>query len=415
MILLEIDKKYPHNERLLGEHRWSEFLKKPNEEEEGKVTQVFHSLYSKGRDAQKDGWKRIHVEAAWFKDWDQFKRTIQDPYPGTYWCPTPPEDRTNKPLCRPLPVKDKAPPERPAPPVVGSANWVSAKTAPSLNTPRVLKSAWGSGKPGTSNIPERGAWNKPILPTTTSNPSSPASATSPTHVWNKPIALVSPSLQSAAYPPGLGPRQPSTGNDQTRSPVYPTPPGLTHSSSSSGSNSSSGTSFEGVLSEKPLEGLFEDAVTISLSPSQNRLLYGTVDVEESPEITETGIIQPWEQTFVPKGIDDPVLDSWDNKSTSTIAGGPPAATNLWGEDESAGGKKPPVKCPHHPHECRKGICQWRADYEKDQERLRKEAERQDGFSTVTRGGRGNGRRGKDNRSGRDGDGASVKSRGSTRA
>ena len=55
MILLEIDKKYPHNERLLGEHCWSEFLKKPNEEEDGKVTQVFHSFYSKGRDAQKDG------------------------------------------------------------------------------------------------------------------------------------------------------------------------------------------------------------------------------------------------------------------------------------------------------------------------------------------------------------------------
>ena len=55
MILLEIDKKYPHNERLLGEHRWSEFLKNPHEEENGKVTQVFHSLYSKGREAQKDG------------------------------------------------------------------------------------------------------------------------------------------------------------------------------------------------------------------------------------------------------------------------------------------------------------------------------------------------------------------------
>jgi hypothetical protein len=86
MVLLEIDKKYPHNERLLGEHRWSEFLRNPSEEEEDRVTQIFHSLYTTGRAAQKDGtrasnfpllpahvpllgWKRIHVEGSWFKDW----------------------------------------------------------------------------------------------------------------------------------------------------------------------------------------------------------------------------------------------------------------------------------------------------------------------------------------------------------
>lgn len=55
MVLLEIDKKYPHNDRLLGEHRWSEFLKNPSKEEAGKVTQIFHCLYKTGREAQKDG------------------------------------------------------------------------------------------------------------------------------------------------------------------------------------------------------------------------------------------------------------------------------------------------------------------------------------------------------------------------
>lgn len=90
MVLIEVDKKFPHNERLLGEHRWSEVLKKPTDEEKQRVSQVFHCLYTTGREAQKDGacrstahllpalltfdcfllgWKRIHVEAPWFKEW----------------------------------------------------------------------------------------------------------------------------------------------------------------------------------------------------------------------------------------------------------------------------------------------------------------------------------------------------------
>ena len=33
MVLLEIDKAYPEYERLLGEHRWIEFLKNPRADE----------------------------------------------------------------------------------------------------------------------------------------------------------------------------------------------------------------------------------------------------------------------------------------------------------------------------------------------------------------------------------------------
>ena len=55
MILLEVSKMFGKHERLLGEHRWSEILNDPDEEEEKRVSQVFHSFYSKGRDAQKDG------------------------------------------------------------------------------------------------------------------------------------------------------------------------------------------------------------------------------------------------------------------------------------------------------------------------------------------------------------------------
>jgi len=46
---------FTDHERLLGEHRWSEILREPDAEEKKRVSQVFHSFYAKGRDAQKDG------------------------------------------------------------------------------------------------------------------------------------------------------------------------------------------------------------------------------------------------------------------------------------------------------------------------------------------------------------------------
>lgn len=55
MILLEISKEFTEHERLLGEHRWSEILKEPDDEEKKSVSKVFHSVYAKGREAQKDG------------------------------------------------------------------------------------------------------------------------------------------------------------------------------------------------------------------------------------------------------------------------------------------------------------------------------------------------------------------------
>lgn len=119
------------------------------------------------------------------------------PYPATAWCPLPAEDRTNKPMCRPLPVSVKPPPVPKtgpgAPPPVGecfrlpllicpphfptspfhcvlyphdfphdlhlfpvlsidvltlffavpgSATWVSQKGAPPTNTPAALRGAW---------------------------------------------------------------------------------------------------------------------------------------------------------------------------------------------------------------------------------------------------------------------------------
>lgn len=37
-------------------------------------------------------------------------RNFKQPYPDTHWCAVPVEDRTGKPLCRPLPLEAKSPP-----------------------------------------------------------------------------------------------------------------------------------------------------------------------------------------------------------------------------------------------------------------------------------------------------------------
>jgi hypothetical protein len=55
MVILEIERSYRGIDKLLGEHKWKEFLKNPTDEEKDRASQVFYCLYTKGRDVQKDG------------------------------------------------------------------------------------------------------------------------------------------------------------------------------------------------------------------------------------------------------------------------------------------------------------------------------------------------------------------------
>ncbi|EIW54089.1 uncharacterized protein TRAVEDRAFT_132006, partial [Trametes versicolor FP-101664 SS1] len=65
-VIIEIDESFPDFKRLLGEHRWSEFLVDPRDE--GRyVSKVFYCTYSTDRDVQKNGWKRVDVEDKWFR------------------------------------------------------------------------------------------------------------------------------------------------------------------------------------------------------------------------------------------------------------------------------------------------------------------------------------------------------------
>ncbi|KAG5649914.1 hypothetical protein H0H81_001519, partial [Sphagnurus paluster] len=398
MVIIEVDKKYPHNERLLGEHKWSQILTKPTDEEKDRVSQIFHCLYKTGREAQKDGdgnastsrpsGSRIGVLPP-----SELTRSIarltlgltvhsfQSPYPDTEWCPTPPEDKTNKPLCRPLPTKDKPPPPKVEVPgtlhatflkivflisthsVVGSTGWVSAKTAPSQKTPQALKSAWGKGPPVKTNTAKTAGTQSAGAPRAT----SPLAWGAP----KSPKSPVSPGDDAPPFPPGIainvcpGQSLPAPPGLTKRTTPYANPNSGSGLSSGSGSGSGSSLSSDGDVA-KGLNEVFEEKVMISLSPSQNRDLYGLV-AEHSPEIG-ADVFHPWETNIAPSAYEDLEFET-------TADNGP---VDLWGEETGAAKKPEVALCPDHQHLCKKGVCRWRARQVKEEERLAALAKKIDG-------------------------------------
>jgi len=158
-------------------------------------------------------------------------RIIQNPYPTTHWCSVPPEDKTNKSLCRPLPVKDKAPPPRVAPPgmfmsnvllpkitpklffvVVGSEGWVGAKTAPSQNTPQALRGAWARGNPTPPALNISAKGRKPAK-----NSPGARSAMSPSNACTFLPFIFSPQFPDRHSP--ISPREQAHYGEQERHPV----------------------------------------------------------------------------------------------------------------------------------------------------------------------------------------------------
>ncbi|OAX34458.1 hypothetical protein K503DRAFT_774519 [Rhizopogon vinicolor AM-OR11-026] len=150
MVIMEVARECPQLDRLLGEHRWSEFLRNPSQPEKDQVSRVFYCTYSTGRQVKKNNWKRIFVEDAWFKTWSPNNHFIAFPYPETHFCDVPIEDQTNHPMCRPLPGTVKPPPPESltaSGSVVGSSEWISGRLLPAP----VAKpaGAWGKGAPKT--------------------------------------------------------------------------------------------------------------------------------------------------------------------------------------------------------------------------------------------------------------------------
>ncbi|OJA16863.1 hypothetical protein AZE42_09139 [Rhizopogon vesiculosus] len=115
-----------------------------------------------GRQVEKNNWKRIFVEDAWFKTWSPNNHFIVSPYPETHFCDVPIEDQTNHPMCRPLPGAVKAPPPESltAPgPVVGSREWISGRQLPAPAAKPA--GAWGKGAPKTL-MPVGNVWKAAI-------------------------------------------------------------------------------------------------------------------------------------------------------------------------------------------------------------------------------------------------------------
>jgi hypothetical protein len=218
-------------------------------------------------------------------------------------------------------------------------------------------------------------------------PTSPGPAPTPVQVQ----APAQP--QAPAYPPGLGPRIISSG--------AAIPPALVHSSDSdgSGSGSSSGSgsqsSWDGAAI-KTLASRLEETVTISLSPSQDRALYGAAldgdeaAVEASPDL-HLSTLQPWERVHLETmEFKYPVAD--------TVADGADDGGNLWAAEEEEIKYKPVPpempNCPVHGLICKKGICKEMAKIVREQERAKKEQEKKDGGKAANGRGR-NGGRGED--------------------
>ncbi|KAJ6592698.1 hypothetical protein B0H19DRAFT_1088358 [Mycena capillaripes] len=336
-VLLEINRDYPHPERLLGEHRWSKFLKKPSVEEAGRVSQIFYSTYSTGRQAQKDGWKRINVADSWFKNWE--------PAPTT-WCPPPPEDRTTKSMCRPLPVSVKPPPPpkaAPAPVVPGSATWVTQKGAPSTNNPTARRRAWSAVQPaGAPNAANKNTKTKSI----------PATSAAPWHTATAPKSsnIVPVAKNPPTSPPGLA--LPGEGD-------FSVPPGIARGPS----GACSASSAETALSVSALAAGF---VGITLSSSTETNLCGA-RAETSPD--SNTYVAEWEKMPAPDADSLWLAAEYEAMKEDV-------AESLWGKDDDVEKKQADViLCPEHGIICQQGICREYARILREKKREKERAER----------------------------------------
>ncbi|EPQ55261.1 hypothetical protein GLOTRDRAFT_41678 [Gloeophyllum trabeum ATCC 11539] len=55
MVIIEVDRSCPSYERLLGEHKWSEFLLQPHCDEVARSSKIYYSRWSHARGVEKNG------------------------------------------------------------------------------------------------------------------------------------------------------------------------------------------------------------------------------------------------------------------------------------------------------------------------------------------------------------------------
>ncbi|KAF5354356.1 hypothetical protein D9758_010758 [Tetrapyrgos nigripes] len=412
MILLEISRAFTDWGNILGEHRWKEVLRRPTHEEHPRVSRIYDSRYKSGRAAQKEGWKRIDVKDSWFNDWSFENNHFAFPYPGTYWCDRPSEDKTAFDVCHNLDTRFKQPPPAvPDPPKPGSQEWLAQRSAPKVSNGAKVGTTMSAAtrKLNKSRPP---AWNQPITPkASSSKPSGPANAwTTPNKVVKSPHTVLpgdvwanspqlaksasqpakgawgtgaSPAVKSAKAPPA--PRQPLSAPVP---PGLPLPPGLIRSQG----NTSSSSGWEYVA----------PAVVRDPSPQVDQVtkVMQAVDLAPAP-----ATLEDFDNLFDDPEAEDFVAAPYESTPISYVQYQLPEKSvevveNLWGDQEEPDLPEE-ERCSFHGFTCKKGICVERSKIEKEKER-RKKAGATNGNSTQ----KGKGKKGKGGnwRKGGDGDG-----------
>ncbi|KAG1738266.1 hypothetical protein EDB19DRAFT_1714945 [Suillus lakei] len=404
MVIVEIARECPQLDRLLGEHRWREFLKKSTEQEAG------------------SSWKRIFVEDAWFKTWSPNNHLITFPYPETHFCEVPIEDQTNHPMCRPLPGAVKPPPPEtltaPAP-VVGSRQWTTDKRLPA---PIAKAGAWAKGAP-KSTAPVGNAWKAAIA---TSSPAISGLKKQPA-VGGGPIAVKAADGLAFLHPSGLGPNgwsdSPIESGRNTPTSGAPSPLPRTISNQSpivppglSGQKAwTAGTSYPthppgipalpnawGVPRIETAPSLDRDNTSVTSWSSNGGSSGGSIDIVLTPE-DDPYKVQRMDGLSMHHDLDPNLAEldsiapgSWNEPMSTDVWSDYPIADGVTWDDAPADAEaqwkelnddkdEEKIVCNAHGVICKKGICMEYAKQARDAERAQKDA------TAGNKKGRGRGR------------------------
>ncbi|KAF8649456.1 hypothetical protein AX16_005789 [Volvariella volvacea WC 439] len=217
MVVVEIDKGWNEDDRLLGQHSWSKFLTKATPADNERVSQVFYSFYNSFVGLGKDGWKRVEVRQQWRKDWRPDNMVIRTPYPPTEWCSVPQVNMVGKNICRPLPARLAKPAPKAPPLVPGSAAWAQ-KNQPPTPVEVVPEPRRAAAPPAKANPTK-----SPVITPKTISLTTPARAppkTGATAATKKQVPAwnggsdpqITQSFQSSAFPAlSTAPAAPATG------------------------------------------------------------------------------------------------------------------------------------------------------------------------------------------------------------
>ena len=130
-------------------------------------------------------------------------------------------------------------------------------------------------------------------------------------------------------------------------------------------------------SSNPIECLKEGEVLISLSPSQEKNLYGLGSDEDEDDLTamnpdemELAYVAPWEKTVIPSAVDR----LWNGYAEGQEEGSQ-RGQNLWSEEPPPDPAAGQLMCPSHGKLWKKGICSEMLKLVREEERRKREAER----------------------------------------